>query len=76
MPVSTKLSPTEGINPYYLYTPEELSPLCGLTARQITRLMDERRIPFTLVGSHRGRRISGKQYMEWVESRAVEEVGA
>lgn len=66
--------PVGGINPYYLYTPDELSPLCGLTRRQIIRLMDEGRIPFTLVGSHRNRRISGKQYMDWVESRAVEPV--
>lgn len=60
------------IEPHYLYTPEELAPLIGLTRRQVIRLMDEGRIPFTLVGSHRGRRISGSQYMKWVESRAVE----
>ncbi len=72
MPASK--DPLREIIPHYLYRPEELSPLVGLSRRQIVRLMDEGQVPFTLLGSHRGRRISGQQWLDWIASRAVEPV--
>jgi hypothetical protein len=59
------------IDPDRLYTPEELSPLCGLAARRLKRMMDEGRIGYVLVGNERGRMIEGQQYLDWKASRRV-----
>lgn len=71
MSVKTKIAPGN-IDPDYLYHPSELAALCGLTAKQIVRYMDERRIGFVVTGAERGRRIEGQQYLDWKASRRVE----
>lgn len=60
------------IEPNRLYRPEDLAPLSGLSRRQIVRLMDEGLIGFVLIGSSRGRRIRGQQYLDWLDAKAVE----
>lgn len=63
------------IDPDYLYSPEELAPLCGLSARRLIRMMDEGRIGYVLVGEERGRVIEGQQYLDWKASRRVNPTG-
>lgn len=72
MPAKTTTPGT--IDPDYLYRPEELAPLCGLSAKQLRRYMDEGRLGFVIVGAERGRRIEGQQYLDWKASRRVEPV--
>lgn len=67
----TKATPGS-IDPDRLYHPAELAPLSGLSAKQITRMMDERRIAFVVVGAQRGRRIRGAQYLNWLDAQTVE----
>jgi len=72
--VSTRAAIEQRINPDQLYRPDDLAPRGGLSARQLVRMMDERRIGFVVVGAQRGRRIRGQQWLDWLESQTVEPV--
>jgi hypothetical protein len=71
MPTRTTAAP-ESIDPDRLYHPTELSPLSGLSTKQLVRMMDERRIGFVVVGAQRGRRIRGSQYLTWLNAQTVD----
>jgi len=72
-PMPVKAKPVPGsIDPDRLYHPTELSQLCGLSRKQLVRMMDEGRIGFHIVGAERGRRIEGQQWLDWKASRRVE----
>jgi len=67
----SKTRETGSIDPVRLYSPEELSPLSGIAARRLQRMMDDGRIGFVMLGRERGRRISGKQYLDYIERNSV-----
>lgn len=51
------------------YTKTEVANMLGVNIRTITRMMDERRIPYSRPCGHP--RFDKKQFHNWLEKRAV-----
>jgi hypothetical protein len=61
------------VDPNRLYTYSQLAVVSGLSVRKIRREVEEyRRMGYTQTGTERGRMVRGQQYLDWLETRAVE----
>ena len=68
MTTKVKHEPAVAVEPTRLYRFEEIAPFAGVSARQIRRWVESGWIAY--VQLPQGRRISGQQYLDFVEARA------
>ena len=73
MSITTAREDATRIDPDRLYTFAEIAEFCGgdVSERQVRRWTSEGKMPYTPLPGGRGRRISGRQYIEHIRSTGV-----
>jgi hypothetical protein len=69
MSTKTKNAPS-GIDPHRLFTYAELAEATGLNEYLIRNMVSDGRLEFVAIGSERGKRVAGYQYLAWLEDNS------
>jgi excisionase family DNA binding protein len=76
MPTPTQDLSASGVDPLRLYTYEEIAVVMAIEPRQVRRMVEEGRLGYVKTGPHRGRRVSGQNYLDYVARNTVEPAAA
>jgi len=71
MPKTATKGAASAIDPYRLYTKEEIADLMGITPWQVRNLVRENRIGRVKTGPTRGWRISRQNYLDYIAANSV-----
>jgi excisionase family DNA binding protein len=72
MPTSKQDPSASGIDPHKLFTDQEVADLMGISVWHVRNLIRDGRIGYVKTGPKRGRRISGRDYLDYLERNRVE----
>jgi excisionase family DNA binding protein len=64
------------IDRHRLYSYDEIAGIMAIEPRQVRRMVEEGRLGYVKTAPHRGRRVSGQNYLDYLARNTVDSVAS